>query len=126
MCWIQDRIMSKKFINSKRQVKKLIKFTDEYDVKEKIILRDHLALQRTKLANERTLLTYVRSALYLIIAGIAFLGMEDFRGMPYIGITCLGVSIIILIIGFVRFTQLKKQLNKIYKLPDPEENEDDE
>lgn len=114
--------MSGKLQKGKQQVKKLIKFTDEYDVKEKIILRDHLALQRTKLANERTLLTYVRSALYLIIAGIAFLGMKDFEGMPYIGITCLVVSIIIIIIGFIRFSQLKRQLNKIYQLPAPQDD----
>ena len=95
----------------------MIKFTDEYDVKEEIILRDHLALQRTKLANERTLLTYVRTALYLIIAGVAFLGMQDFKGMPAIGISCLGMSILILIFGFIRFGQLRKQLNKIYKEP---------
>lgn len=101
----------------------MIKFTDEYDVKEEIILRDHLALQRTKLANERTLLTYVRTALYLIIAGIAFLGMEDFRGMPSIGISCLIMSVIILIFGFIRYGQLKRQLNKIYK--EPVDNKED-
>lgn len=101
----------------KNKAKDVLRFTDEYDVKEKIILRDHLALQRTKLANERTLLTYVRTALYLIIAGIAFLGMSDFEGMPYIGISCLVVSGLILILGFVRFRQLKKQLNHIYKMP---------
>ena len=101
----------------KEKAKKAVKFTDDYEVKEKIILRDHLALQRTKLANERTLLTYVRTALYLIIAGIAFLGMKDFEGMPYIGITCLVVSVLILIFGFVRFSQLRKQLNSTYDLP---------
>ncbi|MXV38306.1 DUF202 domain-containing protein [Flavobacteriaceae bacterium Ap0902] len=108
-----------------KKVKKLVKFTDEYDVKEKIILRDHLALQRTKLANERTLLTYVRSALYLIIAGLAFIGMKDFESMPYLGEICFVVSIIILMIGFVRFYQLKKQLNKVYKDPDLQLEDDD-
>ncbi|MGV9013129.1 MAG: hypothetical protein ACOH13_11090 [Flavobacteriales bacterium] len=29
---------------------------------ENLILRDHLALVRTRLANERTLLSYIRSA----------------------------------------------------------------
>lgn len=104
-------------VKIKEQAKKAIKFTDDYDVREKIILRDHLALQRTKLANERTLLTYVRTALYLIIAGIAFLGMKDFEGMPYIGITCLVVSVLIVIFGFIRFMQLKKQLDETYKMP---------
>ena len=42
----------------KRQFKKLITFTKDYQNKEDIILRDHLAMERTKLANERTLLSY--------------------------------------------------------------------
>ncbi len=48
--------------------KRLFRFAKPYNVQEKLILRDHLALERTRLANERTLLTYIRSALYLIIA----------------------------------------------------------
>jgi len=36
---------------------------------EELILRDRLALDRTHLANERTLLAYVRTAFMLIVAG---------------------------------------------------------
>jgi putative membrane protein len=36
---------------------------------EELILRDHLALDRTRLANERTLLAYIRTALMLLVAG---------------------------------------------------------
>lgn len=115
--------MSKKLTQGKEKVKRMIKFTDEYDVKEEIILRDHLALQRTKLANERTVLTYIRTALYLIIAGIAFLGMSDFESMRYIGYICLIISVFILIFGFIRYGQLKKQLNKIYESPPKNQNE---
>jgi len=43
---------------------------------DELILRDHLALVRTRLANERTLLSYIRSALYLLIGGIALLQLE--------------------------------------------------
>ncbi|MDH5381747.1 MAG: DUF202 domain-containing protein, partial [Cyclobacteriaceae bacterium] len=45
----------------------------DYEVKEEIILRDFLALERTTLANERTLFAYIRTSLYLILAGIAFI-----------------------------------------------------
>lgn len=96
----------------------MMQFTDEYTVKEKIILRDHLALQRTKLANERTLLMFVKSAIYLIIAGIAFLNMADFAHIAYFGIICLLMSVIILLIGVVKYLQLRKHLRKIYQNPD--------
>lgn len=106
-------------------MKKIIRFTDEYKVKEKIILRDHLALQRTKLANERTLLMFVKSSIYLIIAGVAFINMKDFDNMPYLGIACLSTSGIILIIGIIRYYQLRKYLDRIYKSPELFDTESD-
>jgi inner membrane protein YidH len=42
---------------------------EEQFVVEELILRDHLALDRTRLANERTLLAYLRTALMLMVAG---------------------------------------------------------
>ena len=96
------------------KIKELIRFTDEYQNKEDIILRDHLAIERTKLANERTLLSYIRTTLYLILAGIAFLGMKDLEEIKGLGYFSLFLSIIILIVGILRFYQLKKQMLKIY------------
>ena len=34
-----------------------------------LILRDHLALDRTRLANRRTMLAYLRTALMLLVSG---------------------------------------------------------
>lgn len=98
----------------KNTIKNLTKFTDDYDNKEEMILRDHLAMQRTKLANERTLLSYIRSSLYLLLGGIAFLGMKDFDEIRYMGYLSLFLSGILLVIGIFRFIQLKKHLTKMY------------
>ncbi len=43
---------------------------------EDLILRDELAINRTILANEATLLAYVRSALTLIIAGVTWRALK--------------------------------------------------
>jgi putative membrane protein len=99
----------------KEKIKGLIKFTADYQNKEEIILRDHLALERTKLANERTLLSYIRTTLYLVLGGIAFLGMRDLKEVKNLGYFSLTLSIIVLLIGIVRFYQLKRHLNKMYK-----------
>ncbi len=80
----------------KQKIKKLINFTEEYQKKEDIILRDHLSVERTKLANERTLLSYIRTSLYLILGGIAFLGMEDLNELKGLGYFSLALSIVIL------------------------------
>ena len=99
----------------KSKLRKLIKFTDDYQNTEGIILRDHLSIERTKLANERTLLSYIRTTLYLILGGIAFLGMKDLEEIKGLGYFSLSLSIIVLIIGIVRFYQLKKHINKMYE-----------
>ena len=57
----------------------MLKFTDDFENNEKLILRDHLALERTKLANERTLFSYIRTSLYLLTAGTEFSRLKIFR-----------------------------------------------
>jgi putative membrane protein len=99
----------------KSKIKEIIKFTDEYHNKEEIILRDHLALERTKLANERTLLSYIRTSLYLVLGGIAFLGMRDLEEVKTLGYFSLILSIFVLLVGIIRFYQLKKHLKKVYE-----------
>jgi len=93
---------------------KLVKFTKDYEVTEDIILRDHLALERTKLANERTLLSYIRTALYLLLGGIAFLGMSELGEYQRFGYVSLGLSALLVVIGIVRFVQLSRHLKRMY------------
>lgn len=99
----------------KKIIKKLTTFTEDYKNKEKLILRDHLAMERTKLANERTLLAYIRSSLYLVLGGIAFLGMKDFQEIRYMGYFSLFLSVLLLLVGIFRFLQLKKHIQQIYE-----------
>jgi len=99
----------------KKILKKITKFTEDYKNKEDLILRDHLAMERTKLANERTLLSYIRSSLYLVLGGIAFLGMKDFQEIRSMGYFSLCLSAILLVIGVFRFLQLKKHIQRIYE-----------
>ncbi|MBN1558949.1 DUF202 domain-containing protein [candidate division KSB1 bacterium] len=41
--------------------------------KESLLFRDFLALERTQMANERTLMGYIRTALMLIASGVSLL-----------------------------------------------------
>jgi len=92
-----------------------MKFTDDYTKKEDIILRDHLPIERTRLANERTLLSYIRTTLYLIIGGIAFIGMQDLKEMKGLGYFSFLLAIMVLVIGIFRFLELKKHIKKMYE-----------
>ena len=98
-----------------KKLKKLIQFTDDYQNKEEMILRDHLALERTKLANERTLLSYLRTSLYLFLGGLALLGMTDVVKMRNLGFASIFLSVVFLLIGIYRYYQLKKHMKNLYK-----------
>ena len=95
-------------------LRRFLKLTNPYENKEEILLRDHLAIERTRLSNERTLLAYTRTSLYLVLAGIAFLGMDGLKEMKLVGFISLLLSIIIILIGITRFFQLKAQIRKMY------------
>lgn len=71
-----------------------------------------LALERTKLANERTLLSYIRSSLYLLIGGIGILQLKDFESIKWLGYVALAVCVIFLALGIFRYMLLGRRLYK--------------
>lgn len=89
---------------------------EEEKAEEGLILRDILALERTRLANERTLLTYGRTSLYLIVGGVALLKVEQFENTKTIGVVILVLSLLLFLFGVYRYIRLRKkiksQLNK--------------
>lgn len=83
--------------------------------KEEIKLNDYLALERTRLANERTLFSYIRTSLYLTLGGIAFLQMEDFKSIKWLAPVCFVLSITILVAGILKYLSMKKKLRKSHR-----------
>lgn len=81
-----------------------------------MILRDHLAYDRTILANETTLLAYLRTAMALLAAGATL-----FRLFPQdayfqvLGIIMLILGLIIAGIGAYRFISITKRLKKLHE-----------
>jgi len=93
---------------------RLLRFGRDFKPDEEVILRYYLAIERTRLANERTLLSYIRSSLYLLLGGIAFFQLKDIPNFKYLAIISLVFSIIFFVIGIYRFTLLKKSLKRLY------------
>nr|WP_321221343.1 DUF202 domain-containing protein [uncultured Psychroserpens sp.] len=93
---------------------KLLRFGRDFKPDERVILRDYLAIERTRLANERTLLSYIRSSLYLLLGAIAFFQLKEFANFKYVALTALVFSITFFIIGVYRFILLKKSLKRVY------------
>lgn len=90
----------------------LPKSTGDNLSQEELILRDRLALMRTKLANERTLFAYIRTSLYLLTAGIGILEIESVRHLKVIAYFSICFSGFLLLIGLLKFWLLNRQLKR--------------
>ncbi|HLT32864.1 MAG TPA: DUF202 domain-containing protein [Aquaticitalea sp.] len=114
----------KRIIEAPLKIKKmkLLRFGRDFKPDEEVILRDYLAIERTRLANERTLLSYIRSSLYLLLGGIAFLQLKNFPNFKYLGFSALVFSAIFFIIGIYRFVLLKKSLKRLYYMSESKDD----
>lgn len=99
----------------RKKLKKIFRFSRKFQNKDEIILRDYLAMERTTLANERTLLSYLRSSLYLLIGGVALLKLEDFKNLHFVGYFALVLASVFVIVGFYRYQKLRNRLKVYYK-----------
>lgn len=84
------------------------------------LLREHLALERTKLANERTLLSYIRASIYLLISGLALLQIKDYQGISlmWVGYLSLIICVVFLLVGISRYIALERKLNRLLRSDD--------
>ena len=80
---------------------------------EEMILRDHLATDRTTLANERTFLAYIRTALSITVAGASFIKFTDIMLINVIGYLFVPLGLGIGILGVQRYLRIHKRLKCI-------------
>ena len=87
--------------------------SDEPLTAEELILRDHLAIDRTRLANERTLLAYVRTALMLLVAGAT--AVKFVAKSPSVVVTgwvFMVVGVFVGVVGTWRFLAMRNAINR--------------
>lgn len=89
----------------KNVYKKFIDFT--------IPLTDQLAVARTILANERTFLSYQRTALTLAVSGISFIHFFDNLIIAIIGWIFIPAALITMALGIKRYRNMKKCVIKL-------------
>lgn len=84
----------------------------EKDIEQELIIRDFLARQRTALANERTLLSYIRTSLYFLVSGTALFEVNKLSHVSGLGYLAFGLSFAFLVVGFFSYFKIKKKLRK--------------
>jgi putative membrane protein len=83
---------------------------------EDLILRDLLAVERTKLANERTFLAYFRSSVFFFATGISIISIHLFEKVDFLGWGFMVISPIMFFIGLHRLISVRKTIRTlIYK-----------
>lgn len=90
-----------------------------------MILRDTLAVDRTRLANQRTLLSFFRTGLSLVVTALAIFEFKR-DDVWYIRAAwaLIGIGLIVTILGFISFFAVKKNIVRSYtKLEGEEEKE---
>lgn len=80
-----------------------------------IEIRNSLALSRSVMANERTLLAYIRTGLTLIVSGGGIIRfIQDGKYILFFGLIFIAIGIFFLCWGIYRFRQYKNLLKKTY------------
>ncbi len=84
--------------------------------KEKInndlILRENLALQRTVLANQSTFLSFLRTSMYFLIAGLSVHNLLDIKSSMLISVVFYGISFLLFVFGIINFVVNHKTIKK--------------
>lgn len=87
--------------------------TTRDDQADRLTLRDHLALGRTTLANERTLLGYVRTALAMAVVGASALKFFESHALLVLGWVFLAAGVATLLIGLRRYWQMRGEISTL-------------
>ena len=83
---------------------------DNKSINKDLILREKLAIERTVMANDRTLLSFVRTALYFSIAGISINEVLHLQHGLAVEIIFWVIAIFIITAGFIKYWQQKKRI----------------
>jgi putative membrane protein len=84
---------------------------------EHVILRDHLAAHRTELANDRTFLAYVRTALACFVVGVSFIKLFGNPVVEVLGWIFIGIAVVTFLKGFMRYKRVKRVIREEEKKP---------
>ena len=80
-----------------------------------LILRENLALERTRLAIHRTSLSYLRSAMYFVVAGVSLKHALHFAFNDALQWIFIGIATLILVTGTIVHINATKKLKESRK-----------
>lgn len=73
-----------------------------------LILRENLAIERTHLANQTTLLSFLRTSMYFFVAGLTIYQLLDFESKVWVSFGMYTFSVILFVFGIYNFFKQRK------------------
>jgi putative membrane protein len=89
----------------------MLSMIDKSNINKDLILREKLALQRTVLANQTTLLAFLRSSMYFLVAGLSIKTVLLIENGLILQVVLFLVSAILLIYGVFNYFHHKKKIS---------------
>ena len=80
------------------------------NINKELILRERLALQRTSMSNDTTLLSFIRTALYFSIAGMSVNTLLKVNYGVWIELVFWAIALCILTIEIIKYFRQKQSL----------------
>lgn len=80
-----------------------------------LILREKLAIERTKMANQTTLLAFLRTSMYFFVAGLSINQLLEFDSKHLVSVIMYVFSSFLFIYGIFQFILNKKWIKKQLK-----------
>jgi len=80
-----------------------------------LILRDVLAIDRTFMANQRTLLGFQRTALTLLLAGVSLMKLFESAEMHMIGIGLSVAAVPVAVFGVWNYVRFRASIKPLYQ-----------
>lgn len=82
----------------------------EKTINKDLILRENLALQRTTLANQSTFLSFLRTSMYFLVAGLGVKNLLNVPGHLVYQIIFYVISVGVLVFGTWNYLRHKKKI----------------
>jgi putative membrane protein len=81
-----------------------------------LILRENLALQRTIMANQTTLLSFVRTSMYFLVAGISVQNVVRLAHLSWVFYLFYAISAGLLLGGIFNYFRQKRLIEEARKM----------
>lgn len=91
---------------------------DKKDPKD-VILRDYLAVDRTRLANQRTFLSMLRTGLYFMVMGLSILSLTALEDLQKSAPAFFLIGAIFIIVGAFNHRKMDKRIQEMYRSKRP-------